>query len=530
MKKKIFISFCIVLLFILVASSFCGCVKNEEPSQTDDDKNYTLNIIDDNYRNWYEIFVYSFFDTNNDGIGDLNGVTQKLDYIQEMGFNGIWLMPIHPSPTYHKYDVKDYYAIDDVYGNLEDFDKLIEEAHKRGIRVIIDLVFNHTSSEHPWFIEACDYIRKNGIPGGKYGTFYNFSKSELAGYSKVSGTDYYYEARFWSGMPDLNLNSVAVKNQMTKIMEFWLKDHNVDGFRLDAVTSYYTGNLEKNVSFLNWLNTTAKEIKSDCYIVGEAWEGNDVQISNYYESGCDSFFLFTGATGTGKIASYVKQQNAKGFASWVNELQSTYTKGVLAPFLGNHDTMRPASFMPDELSLKMAAGLLSIMNGSIFVYYGEEIGMTSKNGGNSDPYKRIAMNWDKGVYSGWCYTTPENIKVDSSYYAYPSVKEQQEDKNSVLSYYKKAMLLRNCYPAIARGEIEILKADLDTSVCLIRKTYGDESITIAINLSRSTDENVTIGNMKMVGYLTAVENTRPVFDKNNGVATLPPCSIAIYQD
>lgn len=528
MKKRLFAVACIVALLAVLCLGIVGCDKT--PADQDDTENYQLNIIDDNYRNWYEIFVYSFFDTNNDGIGDLKGVTQKLDYVKDMGFNGIWLMPIHPSPTYHKYDVKDYYAIDDVYGTLEDFDTLIEQAHARGIKVIIDLVFNHTSSEHPWFLQACDYIRKNGKPGGQYGDFYNFNTKELSGYSKVSGTNYYYEARFWSGMPDLNLNSQSVKSEMTKIMKYWLEDHNVDGFRLDAVTSYYTGNLDKNVSFLSWLNTTAKSIKSDCYIVGEAWEGNDVQINNYYKSGCDGFFLFTGATGTGKIASFVKQQNATGFASWVDELQSTYTTGILAPFLGNHDTMRPGSFMPDELSLKMAAGLLSVMNGSVFVYYGEEIGMISKEGNSSDPHKRIAMNWDEGVYPGWCYTTPEKIKIDSSYYAYPSVKEQQEDKNSVLSYYKKAMLLRNCYPSIARGTIEVIDTDAEDTVCVLKKTYLDETITIVINLSRSSDESVTLGNMTMVGYLTAKENTKPVFDKNNGVATLPPCSIAIYKN
>lgn len=136
----------------------------EEPSLND---KLQLNMVDDNYRNWYEIFVYSFYDTNNDGIGDLNGVTQKLDYIKDMGFTGIWLMPIHPTTTYHKYDVIDYYEVDETYGTLEDLKTLVEEAHKRGIKVILDLVLNHSSSSHPWFMEACRYIRENGKPGGK---------------------------------------------------------------------------------------------------------------------------------------------------------------------------------------------------------------------------------------------------------------------------------------------------------------------------------------------------------------------------
>ena len=214
----------------------------------DPENSVELNIIDDKYRNWYEIFVHSFYDTDNDGIGDLNGVTEKLDYIKEMGFNGIWLMPIHPSPTYHKYDVKDYYAIDPQYGTLEDFDNLITEAHNRGIRVIIDLVVNHSSSDHPYFMEACDYIRENGEPGGEYGDYYKFLKNyNQTGYSNVSGTNYYYESRFWSGMPDLNLDSENVRAEIVDIMEYWLTDHNVDGFRLDAVTSYYTGDVAKNV-------------------------------------------------------------------------------------------------------------------------------------------------------------------------------------------------------------------------------------------------------------------------------------------
>ena len=160
-------------ILVLIVSFFI-CTLTACNNDTDKE-----NIIDDNNRNWYEIFVYSFYDSDNDGIGDLNGVTSKLDYIREMGFNGIWLMPIHPSPTYHKYDVKDYYDVDEVYGTLDDLKNLVDEAHKRGIKVILDLVVNHSSSDHPWFKEACDYIRENGAPGGKYGEYYNFTKKPM---------------------------------------------------------------------------------------------------------------------------------------------------------------------------------------------------------------------------------------------------------------------------------------------------------------------------------------------------------------
>ena len=529
MKKILSI---LLMLSVLFASLSLFSCKKEEPEGEEEEK-VTLNIIDDNYRNWYEIFVHSFYDTNNDGIGDLNGVTAKLDYIKEMGFNGIWLMPIHPSPTYHKYDVKDYYAIDPQYGTLDDFKKLVDEAHKRGIRVIIDLVVNHTSDSHPWFLEACSHIRNNGTPGGAYGDFYNFKTNKDGAYHSVSSTPYYYEGQFWSGMPDLNLNSENVRNEIKKIMNYWLTDYNVDGFRLDAVTSYYTGNIDKNIDFLSWLNTEAKKIKPTSYIVGEAWVGNDYTIDRYYESGCDSFFLFTGSQATGSIALAVKQNSGKSLGALFETLQSTYGDAILAPFLGNHDTMRPGSFMPGIENVKMAAGVLSMMNGGTFVYYGEEIGMISKGGNNSDPAKRIAMKWEaKNIYEGHCYLPPENTPVDETSYHYPSVAEQEADANSILNYYKAAMELRNRFPSIARGKVTYYPEGQNGYICVITKEYQGEKITIVFNMDDTFEQRVTLnkdvlGYTELVGALYASEGE---FSFNeNGELVMPPQSIAIFQ-
>ncbi len=521
MTKRIF---CLLLAMILLVLPGCSTKEEEELKPQ-------LNIIDDNVRNWYEIFVYSFYDSNNDGVGDLNGVTAKLDYIQEMGFNGIWLMPIHPSPTYHKYDVNDYYAIDPEYGTLEDFDRLVTEAHKRGIKVIIDLVLNHSSSDNPWFKEACQYIRDHGEVGGPYGEYYNFHVGSQGGDSPVDGTNYYYESRFWSGMPDLNLDSAAVRNTMQDIMRFWLVEHNIDGFRLDAVTSYYTGHVDRNVEFLSWVNTEAKKLKSDCYIVGEAWEGSDYQIGRYYESGVDSFFLFTGATATGTISTAVKQQNGAAVGKLMVSLQDSYKTGTLAPFLGNHDTMRPGSFLPGK-SLKLAAGVLSMMNGNVFVYYGEEIGMISKNGNNSDPAKRIAMKWsDKSVYEGWCYVSPEGTPVDESSYVHPGVDTQLEDPDSILNYYKQAMYLRNCFPAIARGKVENFPQD-NSCICVVRKTWKDESVVIVINLDSFTVnlalDKEALGVSEIAGTLLT-DNSKTVEWDEEGNLALPAGAIVILK-
>lgn len=531
MKKYLSI---FLLLAVVFTSAFGLIACNDSGDDGDDNANdqVQLNVIDDKYRNWYEIFVHSFYDTNNDGIGDLNGVTAKLDYVKEMGFNGIWLMPIHPSPTYHKYDVTDYYAIDPDYGTLEDFKNLVNEAHSRGIRVIMDLVVNHSSDSHPWFKSACDYIRTNGTPGGEYGDFYNFKITDNNKYSSVTGTQYSYESQFWSGMPDLNLDSENVRAEIVNIMEYWLNDYGVDGFRLDAVTSYYTGYLQKNIDFLSWLNTEAKNIKSGAYIVGEAWVSDDYTIDRYYESGVDSFFLFTGAQATGKIATMVKQSSGKALGEWFESLESTYGNAILAPFLGNHDTMRPGSFMPGVENLKMAAGVLSMMSGGTYVYYGEEIGMISKGGQNSDPAKRIAMKWEaKNIYEGCCFLPPENTTVNETYYYYPSVAEQQTDDNSILNYYKEAMELRNRFPSIARGTIDYYPNGQNDYICVITKTYLDEKITIVFNMD-TFDQEVTLdvntlGCSELVGELYTTEGNI-VYDAN-GKLNMPPQSIAILK-
>ena len=520
----------LLLLISTLVSLLVGCKPEEEDKGGEDE--VQLNVIDDSYRNWYEIFVHSYYDTDNDGIGDLDGVTAKLDYVKEMGFNGIWLMPLHPSPTYHKYDVIDYYAIDEDYGTLEDFRTLVDEAHARGIRVIMDLVVNHTSDSHPWFRAACDYIRENGAPGGEYGDYYNFKATSGGAYSSVSGTQYYYESQFWSGMPDLNLDSEAVRAEIVDIMTYWMSNYGVDGFRLDAVTSYYTGNIQGNIDFLSWLNTEAKRINPDAYLVGEAWVTDDYTINRYYESGVDSFFLFTGSQATGTIASLVKMGSGRSLGQLFENLESVYGDAILAPFLGNHDTMRPGSFMPGVENVKMAAGVLSMMNGGTYVYYGEEIGMISKGGNNSDPAKRIAMKWEaKNIYEGCCYLPPENTPVDESSYYYPSVAEQMAYGESILNYYKEAMELRNRFPSIARGDVTYYPDGQNNYICVITKEYKGEKITVVFNMDTFEQEVTldvdTLGFSELVGALYACGGEHS-YD-GNGRLVMPPQSIAIFK-
>ena len=527
-------------LLLSAAFALAGCGETETPpddtGKTPGDGQQNV-VIDDNYRNYYEIFVRSFYDSGDDGIGDLKGVTHQLDYLKEMGFDGIWLMPIMESSTYHGYDVADYYKVERDYGTNEDFKELTTEAHKRGIKVIIDMVINHSSSTNAWFKKATTAL-KNGETEGenaKYLDYYNFSKSALSGYRPVSGSDgWYYEAQFDTIMPDLNLDSTAVKDEIKNIFDFWLTDMDCDGFRLDAVTSYYTGNVSKNVEFLSWVNETAKSIKEDAYIVGEAWEGTDGQIRSYYNSGCDSFFLFTVSAGNGGVnelkqllVSPYKNPGEK-FENFMLMKQRTFDTGILAPFLGNHDTARAANMLGAEQNIKMGAGILSVMNGCTFVYYGDEIGMTCTDSSN-DYTKRVPMKWTEDAMSeGQVYKSPTaGFIVSDTSYSFGSVEYQREDQGSILNYYKQAMGMRLRNPEIARGTIEKVDS-VSPYVGAIKKTWNGKSVIILVNLSKEEAYQVKLsdyGNVK-------VADTLNVFDGSavkSGVLTLQPYSIAVLR-
>ena len=268
MKLKAFV--CLMLCTLLLAGcvnntapELSGAVKTQQALEKINALGYT--VPDDNYRTWYEVFVYSFCDSNGDGIGDLKGLQSKLDYLQALGITGLWLMPVHPSTTYHKYNVSDYYAIDPAYGTMEDMDSLLAECEKRNIRVILDLVVNHTGYDHPWFTEAANYLKT--LPAGKtpdssvcpYVDYYFFNQN--AG-QKLNGTTYYYEGMFSPDMPDLNLDNPQVRAEIEKIMKFWL-DKGVAGFRLDAAKEFFSGRVSKNVEVLSWLQKAATDIKED---------------------------------------------------------------------------------------------------------------------------------------------------------------------------------------------------------------------------------------------------------------------------
>ncbi len=460
----------------------------------------TQNVIDDNNRSFYEIFVGSFYDSDGDGMGDLQGVIDKLDYINDgnqetdtdLGCNGIWLMPISPSPSYHKYDVTDYCAVDNAYGTTEDFKKLAEECDKRGIKIIVDLVMNHSSIGHPWFQEARKYLEQ--LPEGqepnaadcKYVNYYTFVKENPGGnYYKVGTSDYYYEGVFSQSMPDLNLDNPDVRAEFEAIVKYWL-DLGADGFRLDAAKEYFSGNTAKNVEVLKWFNGYVKSVNPEAYIVGETWTAD---YASYYESGIDGAFDFSYSSHDGVYTMIAQGTNTATYNgdyftnSLIKSMESVreYSDtGAMALFLSNHDLNRPAHYLGfNEDKIKFAHGLMGISNGSTYIYYGDEIGL---GGVEADENKRSPMIWSSTDTTGQC-NGPINMDKNMVINRFPSVEEQLADKNSILSYVKQSVKLRNIFPELARGEVAHISEVTDEKISAMTKTYEGSKIVVLANTS-----------------------------------------------
>ena len=538
----------------VISCTFLTCIMLLQISGCGSKKEIPLHVIDDKYRTFYEVFVYSFFDSGNDGIGDLDGLTSKLDYLNDaddatdddLSVNGIWLMPIMPSTTYHKYDVIDYCAIDKQYGSMEDFEEFMAECNKRDIHVILDLVMNHTSSKHEWFTEACDYLRSldsGAIPSEeecKYFGYYHFSKEKKnEDYYEVPGTEYYYEAGFWSEMPDLDLENQAVRAEFEQICDFWLAK-GVSGFRLDAAKEFVSDDTAKNVEILTWFQKMVKEKDPDSYIVTEVWTDKDV-YAKYYESGIDSTFDFAFSNSDGIIAQSVRKTGGYDASSYGKAVAglyddfSVYNKDFIdAPFYTNHDMSRSAGYYSGEQSesqTKIAGALNLLMSGNVFVYYGEELGM---KGSGADENKRLGMLWsmDKDL-PGMC-KGPEG--ADSVKMKYNSLEEQKASEYSIYQYYKEAIKLRNQFPEIARGKVEFLESVSTEDICVLKKKAQDNELLIVINCSAQSHDvdlsQILVQekpvNKSSLAEALLVNGEQITVDKNS--VHMPAFSIGIFQN
>ena len=473
----------------------------------------------DKFRTFYEIFPYSFYDSDGNGKGDLKGITQHLDYLndgdpkttEDLGIDGIWLTPIMQSPSYHKYDVQDYYTVDEIFGTNDDFKTLLDEAHKRGINVIIDLVINHSSSKHEWFRKALDELKEGKTDG--YAQYYHFEKgNNIDGWSKANVDDWYYESNFVSEMPDLNLKNPELREELKKITKYWL-DMGVDGFRLDAVLwfesvdgKYGQHDNDSSIEDLKWLYDYAKSVKEDVYMVGECWT-DSTTIAEYYKSGVDSFFNFKGQGSKGSFNLSINGSDAAGFVSflesWQGQLLKNNPNAIDAKFLSNHDTVRSAEFITNDTKKRLAAAMYILAPGNPFIYYGEEIEMDGVN--PPDPDVRRGMLWSTTDADGYVKKIPGGTKMEDE----PTISVESSLKNdqSLMSFYKRAIVLRNQNPEIARGTIKALTFEDKKGTAGFISTYKDSSVLVMYNLGE-TSATVTIPSSdfkvnEMRGYILA---------------------------
>jgi alpha-amylase len=497
----------------------------------------------DGYKWWndttfYEIFVRSFYDSDDNGVGDFNGITAKLDYLNDgnpetstdLGVTGIWLMPINPSPTYHGYDITDYYTVNTDYGTMDDFKNMVNEAHKRGIRVILDLVLNHTSSQNPWFVGSWDSL-------SAYHDWYIWSETNPGYYGPwgqqvwyPSHSQYYY-ALFWDQMPDLNYTNPAVTAEMENIVKFWL-DAGVDGFRLDAARHLIENgaqqvNTDATHAWYQQFRIFYKAIDPNAVTVGEL-AGEDAGVMATYTQG-DQLDLaldfnlasaFVSAAGSGNAGTALGQ--VKISYKLIPPLQ-------FASFLTNHDQNRLMTQLKnDPDKVKVAASLLLTSPGVPFIYYGEEVGL---EGQKPDEDIRRPMQWSTEKNSGFSTSTPwELVGPD---WQTNNVASDTADPTSILSFYRTLIQIRNEHAALRVGKMEVLYSG-NPALYTILRVSQEEMVLVIVNLSAAPINNyklslaksdISAGTYNAVSILGAVGELTPLtINAQGGLQDFTPLS------
>ncbi len=479
-------------LLVLLPALLGGCGKKKAVK--------TVDPTDDNYRVFYEIFVGSFSDSDGDGIGDLRGIINRMDYLNDgdinsgksLGIQGIWLSPILSSPSYHKYDVSNYYTIDEKFGTDEDLHELLHICDERNVLVIMDLVLNHTSNTNVWFMKFTD-AHKNGNTGSEYYNYYTWANADSipAGrtFRQIPGcSDQYYECNFSTDMPELNYDNPDVRKAVLDVAKYWI-DLGIDGFRFDAIKYIYFNDTTNSVKFWDWFMDELRAYKPDIYCVGECWSGDTETLEYVKAVNC---FNFQAAQAEGFIANAAKKGSSVAvFTGYIEKYQdkvqtADHEYGMPVSFISNHDMDRSAGYLLlANKRPQVAANLYILSPGSPFVYYGEEIGMKGSRGGaQTDANRRLAMNW------GDDDTIKDPIGADYSRTKQTNgtVKEQLEDSESLLNYYGKLISLRVKYPEIGRGDYKSLSYSnssfggfeifYENSLTWLFHNTGDSELTI----------------------------------------------------
>ena len=518
---------------------------------------------------FYEIYPRSFADSNNDGIGDLKGITSKLDYLKELGVDAIWISPCFPSPQVDfGYDVSDYENIDPMYGTLADFDALASEAQKRGIHIILDFVVNHSSDQHKWFLDSKSsrtsehrdwYIWRDGKgPGQPPNNWTSIFGGSAWKFDPTTNQNYYH--MFYAGQPDLNWRNPAVKDAMFDVTRWWY-ERGVSGFRLDAVdTLFEDPNLRDNplTPGMNAFGDRNQERKynqklpevhdvlrglrkvadgHNAVLIGETWTADIAELNQYYGKGNNELqmpmdFLFTSVNKLSP-AEFRKQiasiNSASGWPTFV---------------ISNHDIVRSYDRYGDgqhnDQIAKLMAGLYLTLRGTPIMYYGEEIGMKTtpptRQEDVRDPIgrtgwptekgrdgERTPMQWDESVNAGFSAATPW-LPVPATYKTH-NVADELKDPNSVLSFYRAVLKLRHTNQALLDGNYSPLNEN-DENVLSYLRAYREQIVLVALNMS-GKEQKVNFG-MSQHGF----SSTKPLAATSKSsvkgdVVTLEPFGVFI---
>ncbi|MEM9341093.1 MAG: alpha-amylase family glycosyl hydrolase [Bacteroidota bacterium] len=492
----------------------------------------------------YEIFVQSFSDSDGDGIGDFKGLTNKVDYLSDLGVKAVWLMPIMPSPSYHKYDVTDYRDVHPDYGTMDDFKAFVDKAHASDIKVVIDLVINHSSAEHPWFLKSKandPEYREYYVWADKDSVAEELSKKEITGDSDNitqwhapdgdTLAEHYY-GFFWGGMPDLNFDSPKVRREIYDIGRFWLEEIGVDGFRLDAAKHIFPDErAADNHAFWVEFKEEMQKVKPEVYLIGEVWASTEV--SSPYTQGLQALFNFDLAFSIIESLNAGESLSAqisgpswkvigslsleKGFIKNLNAFKSYNPDFINATFLSNHDQNRVASMLSnDRNKIKQAASILLTLPGSPYLYYGEELGML---GMKPDEQIREPFLWkpsaEDNLRTKWIapkYTLDNTVKPLSA---------QQKDPGSIWSHYKSLIDLRNKNPALSQGEISLVP--VSKSVISFEGNSSGQKLWVLHNISTEVRE------VEVTGYEEVIFKSHTEVQLEDEKVVLPARSSAILK-
>lgn len=472
------------LLVVTIALLILGCMT--PPAARDESTGDRPSSVDN--PDWldsavfYEIFVRSFADADGDGNGDIQGIIDRLDYLESLGITALWLMPVHPSTSYHGYDVTDYYDVHPDYGTVDDLRRLVSEAQVRGIRTILDLVINHTSIEHPWFVAAA-----SGDPAWR--DWYQWAEEIRGpGWHRHDGEAYY--GHFWSGMPDLNVANPAVVAEIESIMEYWIAEVGVHGFRIDAAKHLVDARGEREhtpetFDLLSALADSMDTVSSEAVLVGEVWDAS-VVASKYVNAGVDLVFSFDRSSGT--LTSVGRGRSDEFLYAIERDLELLGPRGY-ATFLTNHDQDRVVDQLGhDRRKARLAAAVLLSSPGVPFIYYGEEIGM---RGSKPDPDIRTPMQWRASPAAG--FTDGTAWREPQGDFEEVNVAAQDGRAGSLLEWYRDLVAARTALPSLsADAETVIIDVPETEAIVLIRRDSGDRGVVVVLNFSQDVSAAVVV--------------------------------------